>query len=80
MKPKAFVSAQLTADGLAQLQQYADVKLGGWGHTGKKLAPEELVQAASDCDIMVICYEEINDYVLDHLPNLKFYRLFAGWN
>ena len=78
MKPKAFVSAQLTADGLAQLQQYADVKLGGWGHTGKKLAPEELVQAASDCDIMVICYEEINDYVLDHLPNLKFIACSRG--
>ena len=78
MKPKAFVSAQLTADGLAQLQQYADVKLGGWGHTGKKLAPEELVQAASDCDIMVICYKEINDYVLDHLPNLKFIACSRG--
>ena len=53
---KAFVSAQLTQEGLDQLAQYAQIKLGGWGPTGKKLTPEELVKAASDCEIMVICY------------------------
>ena len=41
---KAFVSAQLTQEGLDQLAQYAQIKLGGWGHTGKKLTPEELVK------------------------------------
>ena len=75
---KAFVSAQLTQEGLDQLAQYAQIKLGGWGHTGKKLTPEELVKAASDCEIMVICYEEINDYVLDHLPNLKLIACSRG--
>ena len=70
---KAFVSAQMTPEGLDQLRTYVDeIKFGGWGATGKKLTPEELVQEAYDCDILVICYEEINDYVLDHLPNLKF--------
>ena len=75
---KAFVSAQLTQEGLDQLAQYAEIKLGGWGHTGKKLTPEELVEAASDCDIMLICYEEINDYVLDHLPNIKLIACSRG--
>lgn len=75
---KAFVSAQLTQEGLDQLAQYAQIKLGGWGHTGKKLAPEELVAAAAGCDIMVICYEEINDYVLDRLPNLKLIACSRG--
>ncbi len=70
---KAFVSAQMTKDGLEKLAEYVDeIKFGGWGATGKKLTPEELVVEAADCEIMVICYEEINDYVLDNLPNLKF--------
>lgn len=75
---KAFVSAQMTQEGLDQLSKYAEIKFGGWGHTGKKLTPEELVREAADCDIMVICYEEINDYVLDHLPNLKFIACSRG--
>lgn len=75
---RAFVSAQLTPEGLVQLEQYADLQLGGWGYTGKKLSPEELVHAAADCDIMIICYEEINDYVLDHLPKLKFIACSRG--
>lgn len=70
---KAFVSAQMTEEGLKKLAEYVDeIKFGGWGATGKKLTPEELVQEAAGCEILVICYEEINDYVLDHLPNLKF--------
>lgn len=70
---KAFVSAQMTPEGLDKLRTYVDeIKLGGWGATGKKLTPEELVQEAADCDLLVICYEEINDYVLDHLPRLQF--------
>ncbi|MEA4994197.1 MAG: NAD(P)-dependent oxidoreductase [Oscillibacter sp.] len=70
---KAFVSAQMTQDGLDRLSSYVDeIKFGGWGATGKKLTPEELVKEAADCEILVICYEEINDYVLDHLPSLKF--------
>ncbi len=75
---KAFVSAQMTQEGLQKLAEYAEIKLGGWGHTGKKLTPEELVREAEDCDIMVICYEEINDYVLDHLPNIKFIACSRG--
>lgn len=70
---KAFVSAQMTEEGLKKLAEYVDeIKFGGWGATGKKLTPEELVAEAVDCEILVICYEEINDYVLDNLPNLKF--------
>lgn len=70
---KAFVSAQMTQEGLAKLREYVDdIKFGGWGATGKKLTPEELVKEAADCEILVICYEEINDYVLDHMPQLKF--------
>jgi D-3-phosphoglycerate dehydrogenase / 2-oxoglutarate reductase len=74
----AFVSAQLTDAGLKQLEQYAHLKFGGWGYTGKKLPPEELVVEAKDCEIMVICYEEINDYVLDNLPKLKMIACSRG--
>ena len=70
---KAFVSAQMTPEGIEELRKYVDeIKFGGWGATGKKLAPEELVKEAADCEILVICYEDINDYVLDNMPNLKF--------
>ncbi len=70
---KAFVSAQMTPEGIEELKKYVDeIRFGGWGATGKKLAPEELVKEAGDCEILVICYEEINDYVLDHMSNLKF--------
>lgn len=75
---KAFVSAQMTQEGLDQLSKYAEIRLGGWGHTGKKLTPEELVKEANECELMVICYEEINDYVLDHLPNLKMIACSRG--
>ena len=75
---KAFISAQLTEDGVKQIENYAQLKLGGWGYTGKKLTPEELVAEAADCEVMVICYEEINDYVLDHLPNLKMIACSRG--
>ncbi len=75
---KAFVSAQLTPEGIRELEQYAELKFGGWGATGKKLTPEELVEQAADCEMMVICYEEINDYVLDHLPKLRFIACSRG--
>lgn len=75
---KAFVTAQLTAEGLEELRTYADVTLGGWGATGKKLTPEELVEQAAECGVLVICYEEINDYVLDHLPKLRFIACSRG--
>lgn len=70
---KAFVSAQMTEAGKKKLAEYVDeIRYGGWGTTGKKLTPEELAAEAADCELLVICYEEINDYVLDHLPKLKF--------
>ena len=70
---KAFVSAQMTPEGIEELRKYVDeIKFGGWGATGKKLTPQELVKEAADCEILVICYEDINDYVLDNMPNLKF--------
>lgn len=70
---KAFVSAQMVPEGIEELKKYVDeIKFGGWGATGKKLTPEELVVEAADCEILVICYEDINDYVLDNMPNLKF--------
>lgn len=76
---KAFVSAQLTEEGKKALAGYVDeIQYGGWGATGKKLTPEELVAEAADCEILVICYEEINDYVLDHLPKLKFIACSRG--
>ena len=68
---KAFVSAQMTPEGIEELRKYVDeIKFGGWGATGKKLTPQELVKEAADCEILVICYEDINDYVLDNINRI----------
>ena len=67
-----FVSAQLTQEGLDYLYgRFNEVRLGGWGHTGRKLEPEELVREAVGCEVLIICYEEIDDYVLERMPGLK---------
>ena len=75
---KAFITAQLTEEGLKRVSEFAEIKLGGWGHTGKKLEPQELVQEAADCEMLIICYEEINEYVLENLPKLKFIACSRG--
>ena len=75
---KAFVSAQLDETVLEYLRRQAQVTLGGWGHTGSVLSPEQLVQAAQDCQLLVICYEPVNDYVLDRLPGLRFIACTRG--
>lgn len=75
---KAFISAKLTKSGLNKIAEYAQITLGGWGYTGKKLTPQELVVQAEDCDILIICYEEINEYVLKSLPKLKMIACSRG--
>jgi len=75
---RAFISAQLTGDAMRYIQQHAQVKLGGWGHEGRILTPEELVAQAGNPDFMVICYEPVTDYVLENMPNLKFISCTRG--
>ena len=75
---KAFITAQLTDDAMDYIKKHADVKVGGWAYDGKILKPEELVEQAGNPDFMVICYEEITDYVLDNIPNLKFISCTRG--
>lgn len=73
-----FISAKLTEDALHLLRARAELKFGGWGYTGKKLAPEELVAQANGCEILIICYEEINAYVLDNLPETRLIACARG--
>jgi D-3-phosphoglycerate dehydrogenase len=75
---KAFLSAKLTPDGVEKLQERLEIKTGGWGYEGRKLEPEELIEQARDCEIIIICYEEINDFVLDGLPALKLIACSRG--
>lgn len=75
---KIFVTAQLEDDVLDYLKSCGEVKLSGWGHTGHVLTPEELVEQAQDCEMMVICYEPVNEYVFSHLPKLKFISCTRG--
>lgn len=75
---KVFVSAQLTDDVLQYLSDHAQVKLGGWGATGHVLAPQELVEQAAGCEMLVICYEEMNEFVFQNLPQLKFVSCTRG--
>lgn len=75
---KAFVSAQLTDEVMTYLNRHAQVQLGGWGATGHVLKPAELVDQAKDCEMMVICYEEMNDFVFQNLPQLKFVSCTRG--
>lgn len=74
----AFVSAQLEQWVLEYLSGHAVVTCGGWGTTGHVLAPEELVKEAKDSEMLVICYEPIDEYVLSHLPKLKFISCTRG--
>ena len=73
-----FVSAKLSPEAMNTLYSRANVIEGGWGATGKKLTPAELVEQASGCEIMIICYEEINDYVLSSLPMLRLVACTRG--
>lgn len=75
---KTFVTAQLTKEGIGILSKHLTLSFGGWGYEGVKLSPEQLVERAKDCEILIIGYEDINEYVLKNLPQLKFIACTRG--
>lgn len=75
---KAFVTAQLTEQGIQLLKEKLDLSFGGWGYTGVKLSPEELVDESKECELLIIGYEDIDEYVLQNLPHLKYIACTRG--
>ncbi len=75
---KVFVSAQLEDEVIDYLKERAEVVFDGWGPTGKILTPEQLVERAKDCEMMVICYEPVTEYVFENLPSLRFISCTRG--
>jgi D-3-phosphoglycerate dehydrogenase len=75
---KAFVTAQLTEDGLKTISEHLSLTFGGWGYEGVKLTPEQLVERAKDCEVLIIGYEDIDEYVLKNLPQLKYIACTRG--
>ena len=71
-KFKTVVTAELTAEYLAQLQQICDVTLTGWAvKPGWTLSEDEAIEAFGNADIMVTGLDQITRRVLDACPNLK---------
>lgn len=71
MKPTAFVTSDLTPAQLDRLTQRCRVRQGGWGYTGVRLTPNELVIAAVDAEILLIGYESLPRRVIQSLPRLR---------
>lgn len=54
-----------------RLSEHCQVSQGGWGKTGKRLAPEELIQAAAGVEILLVGYEHVPGRVIEALPSLQ---------
>lgn len=67
----AFVTSDLSAAQLDRLSQRCRVKQSGWGHTGVRLTPDEMVQAAAETEILLVGYEPLPGHVIRALPRLK---------
>jgi D-3-phosphoglycerate dehydrogenase len=71
MKPTAFVTSDLSPAQLDRLAQRCIVHQGGWGVTGMRLSPEDLVQAAAQAEILLVGYEAVPRRVIQALPRLQ---------
>ncbi|MGG1598547.1 NAD(P)-dependent oxidoreductase [Paenibacillus naphthalenovorans] len=74
----AFVTAQLTDDVIDRLSGLLTLTFGGWGYEGVKLTPKQLVERAQSCEILIIGYEDIDEYVLKNLPQLRYIACTRG--
>ena len=71
MVPTAFVTSDLSPNQLERLSQRCRVKQGGWGRTGIRLTPDELVDAAAEAEILLVSYESVPAQVIRELPRLQ---------
>jgi len=53
---------------------FSDIKLN---HATQKLQDEEVIDFLKDCDGAIVALEEINQHVIDNLPNLKAISKFG---
>jgi D-3-phosphoglycerate dehydrogenase len=68
---KAFVTSDLSASQLERLKGRCQVSLGGWGASGIRLTPEELVEAAAGYEILLVGYESLPGWAIDSLPKVQ---------
>ena len=68
---KAYITAPFTHEGVDLLSEYLTIECGGWGTTGIKMEPEELVKAAADANILIVGYEGVSRQVMNKLTGLK---------
>lgn len=71
MNQIAFITSDFSESQLTRLNQRLRVQRGGWGMTGEKLSPDELIESAQDAHILVVGYEQVTEKVIQKLPKLK---------
>lgn len=69
--PEAFVTSDLTASQLERLASRCEVRRGGWGVSGVRLTPEELVREAAGAELLIVGYERVTAQVIQALPALQ---------
>ena len=76
---QALITCEVTTGFLESLlARNIKYELAGWGQSGDILSPEDLIQKAENCDIVILEIEELNKRVLESLPNLKFVGVTRG--
>ncbi len=71
MKLSAFITSDLTDEGIHRLQERLIIRQGGWGLTGEKLGESDLIHFAHQADILLVGYERVSAKVIENLPHLK---------
>lgn len=76
---RALVTCEVTNEFLIEMKSRdIQIKLDGWGQSGIVLDSEALISQAKDCEILIVEIEELNEYVLEKLPQLKFVGVSRG--
>jgi phosphoglycerate dehydrogenase-like enzyme len=82
MPPKnlsALITCEVTDEFLENLKTRGiDFELAGWGVTGIVMSPEELLERARNCEILIVEIEELNSGVLSQLKSVKFIGVSRG--
>lgn len=75
---KAYLTAAFDEIVLRQMSTIFDVVTGGWGYTGHRLSSAELAKWAHDAEILIVCYEPVDKYVMSQLPRLRVIACARG--
>ena len=75
----ALITCEVTEDFLSDLKSRGiKTEVAGWGLTGIVMSPEELLQRAENCQILVVEIEELNSEVLTQLKKVQFIGVSRG--